>query len=1144
MAFNVQDALDRRIEAEVNLNNIADKNSQLYKDQLAVFKELSKLLDGKTNKAIEKMYATQSKYKDLLDVCVSLQNDLNAANQQGYQGNARINDMIRARIAYQQESVELQREEVKNTKKVADNISLAKKLYQDFLGGIKASWDMWKKMDDIAYKHGRTIGFSADEFSKYRENIINQDRRITQMYGVEAKYIENIRQSLSKATQAGKVMGDEVAQSLVAVSKSLGEDTTKNILEAIDDIGGSAQRAAGASAQMLARARNNGLDLTKAGENLTKALKMSQKYAFKEGVNGMTKMVAKAQSLKMSMESISSAADKFYSIEGAIQTGAKLQVLGGSIASTFGNSMQMFALAHTDMEAFTDKMTDTFKNLSIFDKKTGQAHMSDIDTQRARLAAEALGMNPDEFVASAKRAAVREAAEREYNRSDAAKNVTDPQLKEFFLNQQQFDAETKKFYIESADGQKLYLDRLTNARLADFKNRMTTEDAIQDDVHKILMLLDKEKQYAQDATSFSEQMIGTKDSAKLFGAKVFDLTRIGDFLKEGAKYLFAPLALAAASVGSGLYGRMTNAGGNMINRIFGSSKFDPTKPSPSTGKFEFKKFAKKGGKWATIAGALALGGLLLSNSASASEPQALSQADINGLNPSTSGGSVEDELAHQTQLLQEISNKMGTSSSYGGASGSFSSGYVGSSYENRSVFGKYGNGAAAAETISDMAVNSIGSYKLEQKMLSKLLKKGVKGGGVGIGIDLANMGGQMLGLWGEGSGMDKTLSIGSSIAFGASVGGPVGAVVGAIYGVADQFGEDLNNKANEMLNSNGIMNTVGGAALKAVASNLNAVKDAFNTIGDAASDVVGGLWDGAKSIVSGDFEGGISAIGDGLWSAAKDTWRGIGNVMYDIVDGVTFGGLEHHSEEERAQMVAKANAKLDKELFETSKIGVTSITDPQLMGKAALATIKIHEQLTSYFNEMNGLDADGYTQEEILKRREEANKAGEDGWLRKTWDSVSGFFGGMFATGGIVKNGRNNLRASNGDSTLIAAKEGEMVLTKEQQGRLFSIVNGDVTSLPTVGTSVFISPNASNGVSNGTSVENINVNISGTLRLTSDRGSVGEIDMKQLLNNHEFMDMIFKHVTSQMDRKGQMGVAVNKNSSFSRRGYGIESNNW
>ena len=108
-------------------------------------------------------------------------------------------------------------------------------------------------------------------------------------------------------------------------------------------------------------------------------------------------MAKKATAMKLDMQQVASFADKVSTVEGAINTGAQLQVLGGSFAQ-FSDPMGMMNEALTDMEGLQDRFEKMIGGLGNFDAQKGEIAISAFDKQRIKVAAEAMGMSYDQVM--------------------------------------------------------------------------------------------------------------------------------------------------------------------------------------------------------------------------------------------------------------------------------------------------------------------------------------------------------------------------------------------------------------------------------------------------------------------------------------------------------------------------------------------------------------------------------------------------------------------------------------------------------------------------------------------------------------------------------------------------------------------------
>jgi len=104
-------------------------------------------------------------------------------------------------------------------------------------------------------------------------------------------------------------------------------------------------------------------------QNVANSLDQLNKYGFKDGVEGLTRMAAKAVSMRFDMSHIFNFAEKVFSPEGAIEAVATFQRLGlavGDLADPF----RLMYLASEDVEGLADQVVKMTNKFSYFDEKS------------------------------------------------------------------------------------------------------------------------------------------------------------------------------------------------------------------------------------------------------------------------------------------------------------------------------------------------------------------------------------------------------------------------------------------------------------------------------------------------------------------------------------------------------------------------------------------------------------------------------------------------------------------------------------------------------------------------------------------------------------------------------------------------------
>lgn len=147
----------------------------------------------------------------------------------------------------------------------------------------------------------------------------------------------------------------------------------------------------------------SGLSSTKLGLNaretvktLSTNLEKLNQFGFKAGIDGLNRMVQKAQELRMSMETVLGIADKVMDPEKALEMSANLQVIGGSLGD-FNDPIKMMYMATNDVEGLQDALAKSAESLVTFNQEQGRFQIFGGDLRRAKAMAAEMGISYKEL---------------------------------------------------------------------------------------------------------------------------------------------------------------------------------------------------------------------------------------------------------------------------------------------------------------------------------------------------------------------------------------------------------------------------------------------------------------------------------------------------------------------------------------------------------------------------------------------------------------------------------------------------------------------------------------------------------------------------------------------------------------------------
>ena len=177
-----------------------------------------------------------------------------------------------------------------------------------------------------------------------------------------------------------------------------------------DKIGMESKAASEATLDAIQGAQVLGATTSKFLPAVTKEISKINTYGFKNGVNGLAKMVAEAQILGLNFGEVISLADKLYNPEAAVELAANLQMIGGA-ANEMLDPFQLMYMAQNDVESLQKSIVETAKSAVQFNEETGRFEIGSPEARmRLKAQADALGMDFQTLADSAIKAQKRTAA--------------------------------------------------------------------------------------------------------------------------------------------------------------------------------------------------------------------------------------------------------------------------------------------------------------------------------------------------------------------------------------------------------------------------------------------------------------------------------------------------------------------------------------------------------------------------------------------------------------------------------------------------------------------------------------------------------------------------------------------------------------
>lgn len=258
---------------------------------------------------------------------------------------------------------------------------------------MKEFSDAWAKVDVAASKFSKNIGIGAAGMDSIRKNSIESVAKgaFGVKYNVSADELIGIRENFASTIGRNVTVNGGDMENMAAMSAVMKENANE-MANRFENFGLSYTDAAEHAGKMFKQAGAAGISFNKYADNVVKNLSMAQNYTFRNGIRGLESMAKKATAIRLDMNQIANFASKVENIEGAVTTGAQLQVLGGPFAM-MSDPLGMLNEGLNDVEGLMDRFTKMVGGLGRFNATTGEIAVSSFNKQRVKAAASAMGMD-------------------------------------------------------------------------------------------------------------------------------------------------------------------------------------------------------------------------------------------------------------------------------------------------------------------------------------------------------------------------------------------------------------------------------------------------------------------------------------------------------------------------------------------------------------------------------------------------------------------------------------------------------------------------------------------------------------------------------------------------------------------------------
>jgi hypothetical protein len=263
---------------------------------------------------------------------------------------------------------------------------------------------------NLRNKINSQLGLTGELSREARNNIIETLPAATAMaFGFED--VSNYAVSLVQNTGKMTTFGADVLQESQKTARAFYGDLDKlaGAIDGFDKLGIGAKDAikeidkAGKSSLAL------GLNARKVVADVSTNMDKLNTIGFKNGVEGLTRMVQKSIEFNMNIQKVSDMATKLFDPDKAIELSAELQAIGGAIGD-FNDPLKLMYMATNDAGGLQDAMIGVAGSLATYNSELGRFEITGANLRKSKALADQMGMSMEEMSKTAVKAAERSSA--------------------------------------------------------------------------------------------------------------------------------------------------------------------------------------------------------------------------------------------------------------------------------------------------------------------------------------------------------------------------------------------------------------------------------------------------------------------------------------------------------------------------------------------------------------------------------------------------------------------------------------------------------------------------------------------------------------------------------------------------------------
>ena len=239
----------------------------------------------------------------------------------------------------------------------------------------------------------RELGLAGQLSKVFREQVTEATPELARM-GIPFKDLTESLEKLVSDTGRFALVGTEMLVRAGEIAQAYGMNM-EEVIGAYDDfenVGIGAAQAQESIADAGKRSLELGIQSRKVIEGLVDNIGKLNQYGFKNGSEGLEKMVRRSLEVRMNLQDVFTVAEKVFDPEGAMELSATLQSLGSAFGD-FNDPIRLMYMATNEVEGLQNALEGVSQNLATYNMETGGFEVTGANLRQARDIAKALGVD-------------------------------------------------------------------------------------------------------------------------------------------------------------------------------------------------------------------------------------------------------------------------------------------------------------------------------------------------------------------------------------------------------------------------------------------------------------------------------------------------------------------------------------------------------------------------------------------------------------------------------------------------------------------------------------------------------------------------------------------------------------------------------